>query len=169
MTVRHCKHIFPPVIDSNSKVLILGSVPSVKSIEAEFYYMHPQNRFWKVLSNLLGIDLKALSSNEKAEVLLKNKIALYDAIEECDIEGSSDAKIRAEIPSDIPTLIADTGVKRIFCNGNASYKYLIKYHPELEEMTTLLPSTSPANARFSLEMLLNEWKIIFNWVLDKKV
>lgn len=76
MTLRHCKHIFPPIIDCNSKVLILGSVPSVKSMEAEFYYMHPQNRFWKVLSELLGIDLKALSSSEKTEALLKNKIAL---------------------------------------------------------------------------------------------
>lgn len=161
MSIRHCKHVFPPVIDKNSKILILGSVPSVKSIEAEFYYMHPQNRFWKVLSALLHTDLTRMTVKDRAEVLLANGIALYDSIEECDIIGSSDAKISNEIPSDIPSLIVDTDIKKIFCNGSASYKYFTKYHPGLIEITTLLPSTSPANARFSLERLINDWKIIF--------
>lgn len=124
--------------------------------------MHPQNRFWKVLSALLHTDLTSLSPKDRAEVLLANGIALYDAIEECDIEGSSDAKITNEIPSDIPSLMVDTDVKRIFCNGSASYKYFIKYHPELTRITMQLPSTSPANARFTLEMLVNAWKIILN-------
>ncbi len=123
--------------------------------------MHPQNRFWKVLSELLHTDLISLSPKNRAEELLANGIALYDAIEECDIVGSSDAKISNEIPSNIPSLIADTKIKRIFCNGSASYKYFTKYHPELVEITTLLPSTSPANARFSLEKLISDWKIIF--------
>ncbi|MDE6302259.1 MAG: DNA-deoxyinosine glycosylase, partial [Clostridia bacterium] len=146
MQLRHIKHPFGAVIDKNCKILILGSVPSVKSVEGSFYYMHPHNRFWKVMSALLGEDLIAADITTRAAILLKHHIALYDSVEECDIEGSSDSKISNVIPADIPSLIASTSITRIFCNGTASYNNLLKYHPNLENIATKLPSTSPANA-----------------------
>lgn len=161
MQLRHVKHPFGAVIDKNCKILILGSVPSVKSVENNFYYMHPKNRFWRVMSALLGADLYNADISTRKRVLLANKIALYDSVEECDISGSSDSKISNVIAADIPALISGTEIKHIFCNGAASYNYLLKFYPELESITTKLPSTSPANAACSQDKLIAEWKIIF--------
>lgn len=161
---RHVKHPFPPVIDTNSKILILGSVPSLKSVENNFYYMHPQNRFWRVLSALLGTELTYATQSKKEEVLLCHNIALYDSVEECDIDGSKDTAIKNVIPADIPALLQKSQIKHIFCNGNASYKYLLQYHKSLENITTLLPSTSPANAAYSLDKLIEKWKIILSYL-----
>lgn len=158
MELRHIKHPFGAVINNDCETLILGSVPSVKSVEHNFYYMHPHNRFWKVMSALLNEDLINANIPTRADLLLKHRIALYDSVEECDIEGSSDNKISNVIPADIPSLIAGTRITRIFCNGVASYINLMKFHPELEELTTKLPSTSPANAVYSLEKLTATWK-----------
>jgi len=158
--LRHVKHPFGAVIDKDCKILILGSVPSVKSVEGNFYYMHPQNRFWKMLSRLLGEDLVCLDTRSRAEILLRNNIALYDSVEECDILGSSDSKIANVIPADVPRLIEGTSITRIFCNGAASYDNLIKFHPSLLHMAVKLPSTSPANASFSLERLTDAWSVI---------
>ena len=160
MQSRHVKHPFGAVIDKNSKVLILGSVPSVKSVENNFYYMHPKNRFWKVLSALLGEDLYSADIETRKSTLLAHNIALYDSVEECDILGSSDSEISNVIPADIPQLISGTQISHIFCNGAASYANLMKYHPQLEGMTTKLPSTSPANAACSLTKLIEVWKTI---------
>ena len=160
MQNRHVKHPFGAVIDRDCKILILGSVPSVKSVENNFYYMHPKNRFWKVLSALLGEDLYSADIPSRKRVLLAHNIALYDSVEECDISGSSDSKISNVIPADIPKLIDGTNISRIFCNGAASYANLLKYHPQLEPITTKLPSTSPANAACSLEKLIEHWKTI---------
>ncbi len=93
MKIRHIKHPFGPVIDKNCTVLILGSVPSVKSVEHNFYYMHPQNRFWTVMANVLNENLKGAEISERKATLIKHRVALYDSVEECDIEGSSDSKI----------------------------------------------------------------------------
>ena len=160
MQNRHVKHPFGAVIDRDCKILILGSVPSVKSVENNFYYMHPKNRFWKVLSALLGEDLYSADIPTRKRVLLAHNIALYDSVEECDISGSSDSKISNVIPADIPKLIDGTNISHIFCNGAASYANLLKYHPQLEPITTKLPSTSPANAACSLEKLIAQWQII---------
>ncbi len=117
MQARHIKHPFPAIIDSSSKILILGSVPSLKSVEGNFYYMHPSNRFWKVLSNLFNVDLYAMNVSGRTRFLLEHNIALYDSVEECDILGSSDAHISNAIIANIPSLLAKSQIKHIFCNG----------------------------------------------------
>lgn len=162
MNERHVKHPFPAVINEKSRILILGSVPSVKSVENNFYYMHPQNRFWKVLGSLFKADLYNFDTETKKTYLLSKNIALYDSVEECDISGSSDNKISNVIPSDIAGLIKQSEIKKIFCNGTASYNLLIKYHPELAAIAKKLPSTSPANAAYNMDKLVSEWKIILN-------
>lgn len=160
MSIRHIKHPFPAVIDGESRVLILGSVPSVKSVENNFYYMHPKNRFWKVLSCLYGVDLYGASVEERIDFLHKNHIALYDSVEECDIEASKDGAISNVTPADVPSLIAKSKISHIYCNGKASFRYLLSAYPEYANMATLLPSTSPANAQYSLEKLVFEWRTI---------
>lgn len=160
MNMRHIKHPFPAVVDSKSRILILGSVPSIKSVENNFYYMHPKNRFWKVLSAIFGVDLYSATVDERISFLLENKIALYDSVEECDIEASKDSAISNVVSADIPSLVAKSEISHIFCNGKASLYYLLSAYPEYESITTLLPSTSPANAQFSLEKLIEAWKVI---------
>lgn len=160
MNARHIKHPFPPVVDENCTILILGSVPSIKSVEQNFYYGHPQNRFWKVLSALYCEDFVSADKNSKKDLLLKHHIALYDSVEECDILGSSDAHISNVVPADIESIIENTKISKIFCNGATSLKYFEKYHKNLT--ATLLPSTSPANASWTLENLIESWKIILN-------
>lgn len=160
MNIRHIKHPFPAVVDSKSRILILGSVPSIKSVENNFYYMHPKNRFWKVLSAIFGVDLYSATVDERISFLLEKKIALYDSVEECDIEASKDSAISNVVPADIPSLVAKSEISHIFCNGKASLYYLLSAYPEYESITTLLPSTSPANAQFSLEKLIEAWKVI---------
>lgn len=164
MQKRHVKHPFGAVIDKNCRIIILGSVPSQKSVEGNFFYMHPMNRFWKVMSVLLDFDLYHADIKTRADVLLSHGIALYDSVEECDIWGSSDSKITSVIPADIPSLIKNSKIAHVFCNGNASYNFLCKFHPELMDVTTRLPSTSPANASYSLDRLIDEWKIILNYI-----
>ncbi len=162
MQERHIKHPFPPVVDKDSEILILGSVPSVKSVEANFYYGHPQNRFWKVLSAIIGEDFVLQNDADRVEkrkiLLQKHHVALYDSVEECDILGSSDAHVKNVVPANIEELINGTKISKIFCNGNTSFKYFEKYHPNLH--ATLLPSTSPANASWTLERLVEKWKVI---------
>lgn len=160
--LRHVKHPFPAVVDSESKILVLGSVPSVKSVEHDFYYMHPQNRFWRVFSRLFGQDFTLMSKQDKILALCRLHIALYDSVEECDILSSKDSAISNVVPADIRKIMQGTKISHIFCNGKASYAYLVKYHPDLAEKTLALPSTSPANAQYSLERLTDEWKVILD-------
>lgn len=160
MQIRHVKHTFKPVIDGGCKILILGSVPSVKSSEAGFYYMHGQNRFWAVMSALLGENLVGADAAEKTRLLLKHHVALYDSVEECDVLGSADSTIKNVVPADISSLIAGAAITKIFCNGATSYNLFIKYNPQIADMATRLPSTSPANAAHSLTALINEWSAI---------
>lgn len=153
-------HPIPPVYDENSEILILGSLPSVKSREAGFFYGHPGNRFWKVLAAVCGCETPALTDEKKA-FLLKNHIALWDVIARCEIEGSSDSSIRNAEPNDISGILEAAEIKRIFVNGKTAEKYYNKYIlPQTGISAVCLPSTSPANASFSLEKLINAWSVI---------
>lgn len=150
-------HNIPPVYDKNSKVLILGSFPSVKSREVQFFYGHPQNRFWKVLSAVLGCECP-VTTEEKKAMLLSHNIAVWDVIGSCEITGSSDASIRSVVPNDIAALVAKTSVTAIFANGATSYNMYKRYCRDAVGMEAVrLPSTSPANASYSLERLTAEW------------
>lgn len=162
----YVKHTFSPVFDANSKVLILGTFPSVKSREGEFYYHHPRNRFWKVIA---GITNRTVPNTieEKKILLLNNNIAIWDVIDSCDIEGSSDSSIRNVIPSDLSKVLNHTNIKRIFANGDKAYRLYMKYCFENTGlMIHKLPSTSPANAAYRLEQLIEEWSIITRDLAD---
>ncbi len=150
-------HNIPPVYDKNSKILILGSFPSVKSREAQFFYGHPQNRFWKVLSAVLGCECP-VTTEEKKAMLLSHNIAVWDVIGSCQITGSSDASIRAVVPNDIAGLVAKTSITHIFTNGATSSNMYKRYCCNRVGIEAVrLPSTSPANASYSLERLTAEW------------
>lgn len=150
-------HNIPPVYDKNSKILILGSFPSVKSREAQFFYGHPQNRFWKVLSAVLGCECP-VTTEEKKAMLLSQNIAVWDVIGSCEITGSSDASIRAVVPNDIAGLVAKTSITHIFTNGATSSNMYKRYCCNRVGIEAVrLPSTSPANASYSLERLTAEW------------
>ena len=150
-------HPIPPLYDKNSKILILGSFPSVKSRETQFFYGHPQNRFWRVLSEVLEEKLPE-TVPEKRELLLRRNIALWDVIKCCDIEGSADSSIKNAVPNDLTVIIDGADIGKIFVNGKTAYKYFLKYNKELSAVC--LPSTSPANAAFSVERLVSEWNMI---------
>ena len=157
-------HEIPPIYDENSKILILGSFPSVKSRENQFFYHHPQNRFWKVMASIFNEDIPATIEDKKS-LLIRNKVALWDVIKSCEIEGSSDSSIRNVVPNDINLILEKSNIQQIFSNGNKSYSLYKKY---LEKDTGIksisLPSTSPANARFNLDMLLHEWRVILGFI-----
>lgn len=153
----HVVHPFPPLYDEGSEILILGSFPSVKSREQNFFYGHPQNRFWKVLSAVFEAPLP-VTIEEKKEFLHSHHIALWDVIAECDITGSSDSSIRNAKPTDLQQVIKESRISRIFCNGKTSAQYFEKYQlPLLQLQAKTLPSTSPANAVFTLDKLIYAW------------
>lgn len=153
-------HEIEPVFNKDSEILILGSFPSVKSREAGFFYHHPQNRFWRVLSALTGDNFLA-EVKEKKRLLLKNRIAVWDVIASCQIKGSSDSSITDVVPADIGKIVRESKVKKIFTNGNKADSLYKKYiYPEIGIEAIKLPSTSPANAAYSLERLLEEWSKI---------
>ena len=160
----HSTHGFGAVYDYNSRILILGSHPSVKSKEQGFFYMHSSNRFWKVLSRILNVDFMSATISERKSLLLKNNIALYDVIEECDIVGSSDSTIRNVVYADIDTIVNSSHITHIFLNGKTAYTLFLKAFPNYADIATLLPSTSPANASYSLDNLLSEWSVINDYL-----
>lgn len=157
---QHLTHdAFGPLYDEDSAVLILGSFPSVKSREAAFYYGHKQNRFWPLMAQLFGAEEVPVNKEDKAAFILSRHLALWDVIESCDIIGSSDASIRNAVVTDVASLIAKTRIREIFINGTTAYRLFVKYQSkELVQMAEKLPSTSPANAAWSLERLKEEWK-----------
>ena len=153
-------HPIPPFYNENSRILILGSFPSVKSREKMFFYGHPQNRFWKVTAAVYG-DAVAKTKEEKSAFLSRHNIAVWDVIASCDISGSSDSSIKNVIPNDIGIILENADIKRIFVNGKTAEKYYKKYIlPKTGIDAVCLSSTSPANAAKSLENLIEEWKII---------
>lgn len=154
------RHEFPPVYNENSRILILGSLPSVKSREQLFYYGHPQNRFWKVIAGLTGQPVP-LTISEKKELLLAQGIAVSDVIAECDIIGSSDSSIRNVVPMDLREILENARIRRIYANGNTAKKLFERFQKKSCQRDIIgLPSTSPANAAYSLERLIEVWKCI---------
>ncbi len=153
---------FQPRADKNSRVLILGSMPGVKSLELQEYYAHPQNRFWKVMGKLCGEpSLADFSYEKRIEILLNNGFALWDVIKFCKREGSLDSDITDEKPNDIKGLLKSyPKIKTVFLNGNKAYGSFKKYFPKLleEYKCVKCPSTSPANARYRLDDLVEEWQ-----------
>ena len=157
---QHIYHEFEPVFDEQSEILILGSLPSVKSRENHFYYGHPQNRFWKVLAGILECDIPDTIEDKKA-MLLSHHIALWDVIAECDIIGSSDSSIRNVVVNDIQSIVQRTKIQKIYANGATAGKLYKKYAlPKVGMECIQLPSTSPANAAFSVERLCQKWIMI---------
>ncbi len=153
-------HPIPPVYDENSKVLILGSFPSVKSREAQFFYGHPQNRFWKLMAAIFEDDLPE-TIEEKSAFLLRHNIAVWDVIKSCDITGSSDASIKNVVPNDLSIILDKANIRNIYVNGKTAYKYFEKYTRQLINRGAIcLPSTSPANAAWNLDRLKSEWEVI---------
>ena len=160
MEYEHITHAFEPVYDRNSKILILGTLPSVKSRENNFYYGHKQNRFWKVLAHILNEPVPE-STDEKKQMLLKHNIAIWDVIQSCDIRGSSDSSIKNVEPTDIRRILDNSDVKYIFANGNKAGQLYKKYQLPITGIeATVLPSTSPANAAWTFEKLCEAWKKI---------
>lgn len=156
----HVTHEFPPLYDKNSKILILGSVPSPKSREQGFYYGHPNNRFWKVMAAVLGASVPETVEDKKV-LMLSHQIALWDSIEECDIIGASDSSVRNPVPTDIPFLLERTEIEKIYTTGNASYKYYTMFnYPKTGIAAVKLPSTSPANCAVSFEKLIEAYRVI---------
>ena len=153
------QHEFAPVYDTNSKILILGSFPSVKSREQQFFYGHPQNRFWKVIAALTNRPLPQ-TIEEKKRLLLENRIAVWDVIAECEIIGSSDSSIRNAVPNDLHQILDAAQIQHIYTNGGTAKRLYEKFQKDLAVPMTGLPSTSPANAAFTMDRLLEKWKVI---------
>lgn len=156
----HIIHPIPPLYDADCKILILGSFPSVKSREAMFFYGHPQNRYWKLIARLFDEPIPA-TIEEKKRLALTHHIAMWDTIRSCTITGSSDSSIRDVVPNDLSVILDHSKVERIFCNGATSHKLYMKYiFPMTGIKAVKLPSTSPANAAFTLDRLAEEWSVI---------
>lgn len=154
------EHPISPVFDSNSKILILGSFPSVKSREANFFYGHPQNRFWKVLATVFDT-MVPITIEEKRAFLLANGVAVWDVIQSCDIVGSSDSSIKNVVANDLCVILDNAPIEQIFVNGKTAEQYYKKYiEKEIGRKAICLPSTSPANAAWNVERLVEQWRQI---------
>ena len=157
-------HNIGPVYDKNSRILILGSFPSVKSRETQFFYGHPQNRFWRLLAKIFD-EQTPQNTEEKKKLLINHKIALWDVIASCDIEGSSDSSITNVKPNDISIILSSADIKAVFCNGSKSYELYNRYIKSSVNTDAIkLPSTSPANAVCTMDKLYDKWKKITEYI-----
>lgn len=159
-------HPIPPLFDENSKILILGSFPSVKSREMAFFYGHPQNRFWKLMSLLLQVPFPE-TVPERREFLISHQVAVWDVIASCEIYGSSDASIRNAVPNDLREILDTAQIRQIYVNGQTAGKLYRKYQEKPLAgiyggcaKAVILPSTSPANAAWNMERLRAAWSVI---------
>ena len=153
-------HPFPPFYRADSHILILGSFPSVKSREQLFFYGHPQNRFWRVTAAVFD-DETPVTIPEKRAFLECNRIALWDSIGRCTIEGSSDSSIRDVVPNDLSVILNAAPIAAIFCNGRQSFDCYCRFiYPDLQREAAVLPSTSPANAAWNFDRLVEAWRVI---------
>ena len=153
-------HPFGPLYNENSRVLILGSFPSVKSREQQFFYGHPQNRFWKVIAALYHRPVPETIPDKK-ELILGNGLALWDSIASCEITGSADASIRNTRANDLSVILDHSPIQQICCNGKTSWQQYEKLiRPQTGREALCLPSTSPANAQWTLEKLIGAWSVI---------
>lgn len=151
------QHPIEPIYNENSQILILGSFPSVKSREEGFFYGHPRNRFWRVLASIFATDLP-VTIEEKKNFLYNNRVAVWDVIGSCDITGSSDSSIRNVVPNDLQQILKQADIQQIYVNGKTAKQLYDKYiYPKIKLEAICLPSTSPANAAWSLERLIGEW------------
>lgn len=160
MEYERVTHPFGPLYDENSEVLVLGSIPSPKSREVNFFYGHPQNRFWPVLAAVFG-EPAPRSIEEKRALALRHHVALWDTLASCEIRGASDAAIRNPVPNDIAGLIAKTRIRAVFCTGAVSHKlYTRLCQPQTGIPAGRLPSTSPANAAWSFARLIEAYRVL---------
>lgn len=160
MEYQHVIHPFEPIYDEESRVLILGSLPSVQSRANDFYYGHKQNRFWKVLAGVFNEEVPQ-TIEDKLALLHNNHVAIWDVIQECDIKGSNDASIKNVIPTNIEKILLNSNIKMIFANGATAGKLYSKFQLEQTKCEAInLPSTSPANAAWNLDRLIDSWKVI---------
>lgn len=160
------QHTIPPIFDQNSKVLVLGTFPSVKSREQQFFYGNPLNRFWRVMAAIFGSALPE-TAVEKSALLLKNRVALWDVVALCDIEGSYDASIRNAVPNDLRRITEKADIRQVYTNGLTAdklYRKLCLLQTGLDAVC--LPSTSPANASYSFERLAEAWQSITALMVD---
>lgn len=154
------QHPIAPVYNENSNILILGSFPSVKSREQGFFYGHPQNRFWRVLAAVYGNEVPQ-TVEEKKEFLLRNGVAVWDVIASCEIQGSADSSIKDVVPTDLSEILAQAPVRRIYVNGKKAEQLYRKYQAKQTGIEAVcLPSTSPANAAWGMERLVEAWQVI---------
>lgn len=161
--MEHVQHTINPIYNEKSNILILGTFPSVKSRENKFFYSHPQNRFWKIIAYITNTSPVPSTIDEKKNMLLNNKIALFDVIKSCDITGSSDTSIKNAEPWDLSIILDSCNIKKVYANGNKAYELYMKYcYNNLKRSIIKLPSTSPANASFNFERLLSEWSQILS-------
>ncbi len=156
-------HELPPVFDGNAKVLILGTIPSPKSREQGFYYMHPQNRFWRMLCSVLGENLPD-TIQQRRQLCLKHGIALWDVLESCDISGASDSSIKNAVPNRLEVIFSSADIRAVFTTGKKAHQLYERYfgsdpHPEI-----CLPSTSPANRTISEADMLKEYRKIAEYL-----
>ena len=161
-------HPIPPLYDSASRILILGSFPSVKSREAQFFYGHPQNRFWKVVSEILGEPCPQ-TVPEKRSMLLRNRIAVWDVIRSCEIVGSSDASIKNAVPNDLTEILRAADIRAVFVNGGTAHRlYRELIEKNIGREAVRLPSTSPANAAWSVDRLVGSWSVIKEYLTEEE-
>ncbi len=155
------KHPLEPIYDSNSKVLILGTMPSIKSREQKFYYAHPKNRFWSTLSKVYEEQIGD-TKEEKICFLLKHRIALFDVLKSCEISSSSDSSIKNPVPNDFDFILKNSNISVIFTTGKKAYNLYQKYcYPKTKIEAIYLPSPSPANCPKGIEeKLYQEYKLI---------
>lgn len=151
------EHTFKLIYDKNSKILILGSIPSIISRENNFYYGNDKNRFWKLISTIYNEEYP-VSKEEKENIILKNNLALFDVVKSCSIKNSSDSSISNVKINDINSIINNSNIQKIIFNGNKAYELYLKYESNKFQNIVCLPSTSPANARYSFDMLFEIWK-----------
>ena len=156
-------HPLEPVADKNSKILILGTMPSPKSREEAFYYAHPRNRFWSVLSHLFGAKLE--TKEDKTNFLLSHNIALWDVLHSCEIISAADSSIKNPVANDISSIVNNSEIKMIFTTGKTAfslYNRLCRNDTGIDAIP--LPSTSPANARMTLDNLIEEYSVILKYL-----
>ena len=172
-------HEIPPIWNSKSHILILGTMPSPASREAGFFYMHPQNRFWKVVPAVFGEELKYSNSDiknpelkslviqERRDFLLRHQLALWDVLSSCDINGASDASIKNAVPNDFTKIFTTSKIKKVFCTGKTAYNLWKKncapqYEAQFNLQAECLPSTSPANAAWTFERLVEAYRTMYS-------
>lgn len=163
--MEHIVHTIAPIFDKRSRVLILGTIPSPKSREYGFFYGHPQNRFWRVISCVLSQGFPVTAEDKKL-FLLKNHIALWDVLASCDITGADDNSIKNPVANDFAEIFSTADIKAVFTTGTAATRLYAKYClPETGFPSVYLPSTSPANqGRWPLEKLVEEYKVILKYL-----